>query len=142
MINTFIIFISILSILLIYLLHISMFQWTEKLKKENCDCSDLWHRKYINVIALFLIIVITINLILIYLKINNSFINIFRIILGIIQISYYIIIIDYIRKLKIKDCNCSENWKREYGFIFTIIIVSFLSLILISSFITLLFFKK
>jgi uncharacterized membrane protein len=65
MINTFIIFISILSILLIYLLHISMFQWTEKLKKENCDCSDLWHRNYINVIALFLIIVITINLILI-----------------------------------------------------------------------------
>lgn len=134
------ILIAIIFIVLVYILHISMYQWTEKLKKEGCDCADLWHRKYINIIAIILIISITINSI--FLHFNNNFILFFRFILGIVQIFYYITIIDYIRKLKIKECICSENWRREFGFIFTIIILVFVSLIFLSSLIGLLFIKK
>jgi len=134
--------IATIFIVLVYILHISMYQWTEKLKKEGCDCADLWHRKYINIIAIILIISITINTFTVFLHFNNNFILFLRFILGIVQMFYYITIIDYIRKLKIKECICSENWRREFGFIYTIIILVFISLIFLSSLIALLFIKK
>jgi hypothetical protein len=34
-------------------------------------------------------------------------------------------------KLKDKNCECSEDWKREYGYIFTIVYISLLLLVLL-----------
>ena len=123
---------------LLILFHILIHVWTNELKKNNCDCSDIIHRKIINVVSLVFIAVLLINCMNLYngnvFKINLLYLSIFQSILTIIYLS---IIIDYIRKLKEIDCKCSEDWKKNYGYIFSLIYLtlSLLSLIIIIMFI-------
>ena len=55
----------------------------------------------------------------------------YSIIVGGIGVFYMVIILDYVMKLKEKNCECSEDWKREYGYIFTIVYISILLLMLL-----------
>jgi len=114
-----------------------MYIWTKELENKNCDCSDIIHRKIINYGSIVFFIFLIFN----YINIitNNIFIksSIFiSILLTTISIIYLSIIIDYIRKLKEKQCECSEDWKRKYGYIFSIIyvILSVFSLLIIIMF--------
>ena len=52
-------------------------------------------------------------------------------ILFVLQISYVAIIFDYITKLKKLQCECSESWKREYGYIGSIVYFCYFGLILL-----------
>jgi hypothetical protein len=126
-----------ISVILLFLLHYFMYIWTKELENKNCDCSDIIHRKIINYGSIVFFIILIFN----YINIitNNIFIkpSIFiSILLTTISIIYLSIIIDYIRKLKEKQCECSEDWKRKYGYIFSIIylILSVLSLVIITMF--------
>lgn len=134
--NIYIIQITI-SVILLLLLHYFMYIWTKELENKNCDCSDIIHRKIINYGSIVFFIILIFN----YINIitNNIFIkpSIFiSILLTTISIIYLSIIIDYIRKLKEKQCECSEDWKRKYGYIFSIIylILSVLTLVIITMF--------
>ena len=49
---------------LTFALHIFMYQWTNKLEEQNCDCSDLWHRNIVNKLAIGLIGLFFVNLII------------------------------------------------------------------------------
>ena len=40
-------------------------------------------------------------------------------------------IFDYITKLKKLECECSESWKREYGYIGSIVYIGYFGLILL-----------
>ena len=126
-----------ISAILLLLLHYFMYIWTKELENKNCDCSDIIHRKIINYGSIVFFIFLIFN----YINIitNNIFIksSIFiSILLTTISIIYLSIIIDYIRKLKEKQCECSEDWKRKYGYIFSIIyvILSVFSLLIIIMF--------
>lgn len=116
--------IALLLLFGILLQYILMYIWTKKLEKEKCDCSNLWHRKIINRLSITLFISLIINIILCKIK-ENPLINNFKIISGpilsLILIVYFFILLDYITELKKKECKCSEDWKRDYGFIFTIV---------------------
>lgn len=134
--NIYIIQITI-SVILLFLLHYFMYIWTKELENKNCDCSDIIHRKIINYGSIVFFIILIFN----YINIitNNIFIkpSIFiSILFTTISIIYLSIIIDYIRKLKEKQCECSEDWKRKYGYIFSIIylILSVLTLVIIIMF--------
>lgn len=128
---TFII-ISIIITALVIVLHYSMHTWTKELEKQGCECSDMWHRNIVHWLALIFLILIPINIMIRYFKINNIFTNMYSIIIGVTFITYICIIIDYIRKLKELECQCSESWKREYGYIFSIIYISLLAIVLFS----------
>ena len=53
---------------------------------------------------------------------------------GLFTLPYLGILLDYIIKLKeLQDCKCSENWIREYGYYFTIIYFSLITLIIFIS---------
>ena len=130
----------IISLILLSLLHYLMYSWTKKLEDKKCDCSDIIHRKIINYgsIVFFTILVFNyINALSNNIFISQSmFLSIFMTIISIIYIS---IIIDYIRKLKERECKCSESWIRKYGYIFSIIylILSVMSLVIIGMFLLL-----
>lgn len=133
--------ITIIITVLVIILHYSMHTWTKELENQGCECSNIWHRKIINWLALIFLIFIPINILIRYLKFKNSFIQIFSSLMGFAFITYIFIIIDYIRKLKHLGCKCSENWKREYSYIFSITYISFLSIFLFSAIIAGLFIK-
>ena len=129
--------IHLIVLVLVITLHVAMYMWTTELEKENCDCSDLWHRNLINIFSILLLILIPVNFYLRYknfLPIKSFNLDLktgYSIIVGGIGVFYMVIILDYVMKLKEKNCECSEDWKREYGYIFTIVYISLLLLVLL-----------
>lgn len=124
--------------------------WIDKLEKTKCECSDNWERQYMKGYLYFIISFVAINILLtiilrmnIYTIINNIFgkIVLFVVIYLLIfaGLSYTVITIDYITKLKNIDCKCSEDMKREVTYIFQIVIASLYALIFFSFIISALF---
>lgn len=130
-----IIIIALIIIPLTIILHYAMYTWTTELEKNGCECSNLWHRDFINILAIIIVIMIIIILIVIIFlntKYNlSSLISYLNFINGVIFFTYILIILDYISKLKALNCECSESWKREYGYIFSIVYISLYILIFI-----------
>ena len=128
-------------ITLVLILHYAMFTWTQELEKQGCECSDMWHRKVVHWLALVFLIVVPLNIILKHFKIQNMLINIYSSIVGFAFITYILTTFDYIRKLKKLECECSEDWKREYGYIFSIIYISFFAILILSALMAIIFTK-
>ncbi len=118
-------------VILVLVLHYSMYTWTEELEKTGCECSDLWHRNIIHWIALVLVIIIPINILIQIYKVKSSLLIPYRFILVVLQVFYIAMIFDYITKLKKLECECSESWKREYGYIGSIVYIGYFGLILL-----------
>tara|TARA_B100001758_G_scaffold125409_1_gene107939 strand:+ start:2845 stop:3357 length:513 start_codon:yes stop_codon:yes gene_type:complete len=118
-------------VILVLVLHYSMYTWTEELEKTGCECSDLWHRNIIHWIALILVIIIPINILIQIYKVKSSLLIPYRFILVVLQVFYIAMIFDYITKLKKLECECSESWKREYGYIGSIVYIGYFGLILL-----------
>lgn len=136
------IIISIIALIIISLtiiLHYAMYTWTTELEKNGCECSNLWHRDFINILVSIIVIMIITILVIMFLntKYNlSSLISYLSFINGVIFFTYILIILDYISKLKALNCECSESWKREYGYIFSIVYISLYILIFIFTIIT------
>lgn len=131
--------------IVILTLHVCIYMWIDKLERENCDCSKLWHRNIVKAFAIILFVVTCINAYLIsqndfdsnkYLKnimMNNmTFLQIYSVASIMISFSYIFIMFDYIRKLKEMECECSEDWKREFGWYYSIVVMILWGIILLS----------
>ena len=123
--------VSLIIFIIVIILHYSMYTWTEELEKTGCECSNLWQRNIIHWIALIMLIIIPINMLLRFAKIKMELLIPYSFILVILQIFYISIIFDYITKLKKLECECSESWKRGYGYIGSIVYIGYLGLILL-----------
>ena len=129
--NFTILIVSLIIFIIVIILHYSMYSWTEELEKTGCECSDLWQRNIIHWIALTMIIIIPINILLRIAKVKIELFIPYYFILVILQVFYISIIFDYITKLKKLECECSESWKREYGYIGSIVYIGYFGLILL-----------
>jgi len=138
--NFTILIVSLIIFIIVIILHYSMYTWTEELEKTGCECSDLWQRNIIHWIALTMIIIIPINILLRIAKVKIELFIPYYFILVILQVFYISIIFDYITKLKKLECECSESWKREYGYIGSIVYIGYLGLILLLGILWLLMF--
>ena len=123
--------VSLIIFIIVIILHYSMYTWTEELEKTGCECSDLWHRNIIHWIALILVIIIPINIVIQIYKVKSQLLIPYSFILIILQVFYIAMIFDYITKLKKLECECSESWKREYGYIGSIVYIGYFGLILL-----------
>ena len=127
---------SFISLILVIILYVSIYLWLMELEKNGCECAKLWHYDYIKYMSILLLV----TLVFIFLftimsllsKAYNVKIPFFKEILitfgfiyitnSVLVLSYMGILLDYILKLKeLQDCKCSEDWKRDYGYYYTII---------------------
>lgn len=129
--NVAVFIVVLIIIVLVLVLHYAMYTWTEELEKTGCECADLWHRNIIHWIALILVIIIPINIIIQIYKVKSQLLIPYRFILIALQVFYIAMIFDYITKLKKLECECSESWKREYGYIGSIVYIGCFGLILL-----------
>lgn len=120
-----IIFYYILVIVFNIFLYYTLFTWVHNLIQQGCECSDLWQRKYVHNGALLIPILISLFLILVKTNslTNNTYAMIIVTIFVTINITYYSILISYINDLKRLECKCSESWKRDFAFIYSIIVL-------------------
>ena len=130
--------INIILITLILVLHYAMYTWTEELEKTGCECSNLWHRNVIHWFGLVIVILNVIYWLMEFFNIDQKiyyrngsltlFAAPFPFLILILTVSYISIIFDYITKLKKLECHCSESWKRDYGYIGSIVYIASYSL--------------
>ena len=130
--------INIILITLILVLHYAMYTWTEELEKTGCECSNLWHRNVIHWFGLVIVILNVIYWLIEFFNIDQKiyyrngsltlFATPFSFLILILTVSYISIIFDYITKLKKLECHCSESWKRDYGYIGSIVYIASYSL--------------
>tara|TARA_B110000037_G_scaffold194274_1_gene229838 strand:+ start:118 stop:642 length:525 start_codon:yes stop_codon:yes gene_type:complete len=130
--------INIILITLILVLHYAMYTWTEELEKTGCECSNLWHRNVIHWFGLVIVILNVIYWLIEFFNIDQKiyyrngsltlFAAPFSSLILILTVSYISIIFDYITKLKKLECHCSESWKRDYGYIGSIVYIASYSL--------------
>jgi len=123
--------ISLVLITLVLVLHYAMYTWTEELEKTGCECSNLWHRNIIHWFALVILIVSVFNIILKLSKIESLsfYTGILDVINFILFVIYVGLIFDYITKLKKLECECSESWKRDYGYIASVVYIIYFCII-------------
>lgn len=145
MYNLYILFISIVSIII----NILGFVWIKNLEDISCECSENWMRDYIKYFLITYFVVNIINLLLsIYI---NSIKNKEKVLMNLIKNPIYImwnvfvmlylfaafsnifIVINYIKKLKEINCQCSEDIKREIYWYYNIIIASIIALFILLS---------
>ena len=117
----------------VIVLHYAMYTWTKELEKTGCKCSEIWHRNVIHWIALILLIATVINVLLKIANIQKSPMFLaFGVVIALLNIFYISIVFDYINKLKKLECECSESWKRDYGYIGSIVYIIWFSLVALS----------
>jgi len=138
--NVAIFIVVLIIIVLVIVLHFSMYTWTKELEKNGCECSDLWHRNIIHWIALLLLIIIPINFLIKIANVKSKLLIPYGVVLVVLQIFYSAIVFDYITKLKKLECECSGNWKREYGYIGSIVYIGYFGLLLLILILALLMF--
>ena len=103
-----------------------LYTWVDSMKKDGCDCSNIWHKDFVKFGLIFILLY---NIVVICIMKSNpkmTFLNIFKVIGGFITISYWAIVLDYVIKLKENACGCSEDWKREFAYIYSIVYFTFL----------------
>ena len=132
---------GLITYILVFALHICMYLWTKKLEEEKCDCSDLWHRNIINKLAILLFCLSVVSVI-VFRKGGLPKSKLFFSISLLLGLAYYGIIVDYIWKLKKKNCECSEDWKRKFGYIFSISYLILIALLVVMIFALKLLLKK
>jgi SNF family Na+-dependent transporter len=107
--------------------------WIRKLDSIQCKCSENWKRDYMEWYLYFIIALVFINLLMmVFLGYNLYYIidSVFgKIALSIVfyllifaGLSYTVITIDYITKLKQNNCDCSEDIKREITYILQVVL--------------------
>ena len=91
------------------------FSYVEKMKEDNCKCSEDWKRKWVKygpLIQFSIMFALGIVQILLFMIFNFKLHeNIKR---CISLIFYLIIYVLYIYNLMKIDCQCSENWRRTF----------------------------
>jgi hypothetical protein len=110
--------IYIILLIVTIILHYSVYTWTVELKKIGCKCSEGTTRDILNVLAIIFLLLIPYRMVNYK---NKYFTQFFYRFLGLISIIYFILIIYYTSKLNIEACECSDNWKKEYSLIVSII---------------------
>jgi hypothetical protein len=108
----------IIFLIVTVILHYAIYTWTNDLNKVGCKCSDNTTRDVLNKMALILLLLIPYKIVHYADKYFTSFFTNF---IGIFSLIYYCLIIYYIDKLNKDACECSENWKKDYSLITTII---------------------
>jgi hypothetical protein len=119
-------------IALVIMLSISIFiitvlyTWIDSMEKDGCDCSEIWHR---DIVKYGLFVIILLNILVLFSKYYfKSFSWVLSVIAFILTVSYWAIVLDYTLKLKELSCKCSEGWKREFAYIYSIVYMIFISL--------------
>ncbi len=110
------------------ILHYALYTWTNDLKKLGCKCSSGTVRDVINMLALIFLLLIPYRIV----NYNDKYFSAFFYgFIRLITITYFILVIYYINKLNTEACECSNNWKKDYSFITTIIFSSLILFIMI-----------
>jgi predicted membrane channel-forming protein YqfA (hemolysin III family) len=125
--------IFIISQIITLSLHYAIYTWTEELEKTGCQCSNMWHRNIIHWMALILAIFVVIIMLFRIANITSKAFKAFIVVVFIIGLFYLAMVLDYITKLKTLECQCSESWKRDYGYIYSLVSIIFVSIVLVFS---------
>ena len=134
--NRFFIYLYVILLIFMITLHVSIYMWIDKLEIETCRCSELWQRDVLKYLIIFIFILIVVEMYIFNknkfnpVKINKSRDdNMFHTILSFFTVSstlvYVLVMITYINELYKIECECSEDWKREFGWYYSIVMLSF-----------------
>ena len=134
--NIFFIYLYVILLIFMITLHVSIYMWIDKLEIETCRCSELWQRDVLKYLIIFKFLLIVLNMYIVNknkfnpVKINKSRDdNMFHTILSFFTVSstlvYVLVMITYINELYKIECECSEDWKREFGWYYSIVMLSF-----------------
>ena len=107
-------------------------------EKNNCECALSWHHRFIKFFSPILIVMLFVNLLfskeLMGLRNKkNPVAKLLMVLLSLfafLSFVYSIILIVYFFVLQVKDCKCSEDWKR-YALVAPIIVIAILLLVLL-----------
>lgn len=138
MFQTLLLVITIFVSLILILLYYYLYKWVVELEKQGCECSDMWQREFVtygtpiiiamSVLSLFLNVMLKMDVVNKdaldrYTKENMSWgmpIYFLYVVFGFV---YIIVLFDFTKKLKELECQCSDAWIREFGYMYSLIMV-------------------
>ena len=118
--------IVLLIIAIVITLHVSVYLWTKELEKQGCECSSMWQRDVVNILAIAMIVMILFNVLV---NGKHPVIITVKFLSSIASFIYFALIIDYVKRLKEMECKCSEDWRREFAYIYSIVWYSIVALV-------------
>lgn len=127
---------SSLIIVIVILINILIINYTRKLERITCKCSEDWRRTFIKVYAILTIIITTLFVGLPLLgnatgcgpnlekilknPVTRTVINVYALV-GIINI---VALFTYSQKIVINNCQCSEAWERTFIYYYSMVVMS------------------
>ena len=139
--NRFFIYLYVILLIFMITLHVSIYMWIDKLEIETCRCSELWQRDVLKYLIIFKFLLIVLNMYIVNknkfnpVKINKSrdddmFHKIVYFFTSVAGVAYIYLLFTYIYELYKIECECSEDWKRDFGWYYSILVLSMYALVL------------
>lgn len=139
--NRFFIYLYVVLLIFMITLHTSIYMWIDKLEIETCRCSELWQRDVLKYLIIFIFLLMVVNMYIVNknkfnpVKINKSrsddmFHKVVYILGSMTGIAYIYLLFTYIYELYKIECECSEDWRRDFGWYYSIVVISIYALIL------------
>ena len=99
--------------LLIIAINALILKFTLENENEKCECALKWHHEAVKYLAPVVIVVMFVKILFGPNPFNNFRLNvIYGVLLGLLGVTYLIILTSQFIDLKIHNCECSEDWKR------------------------------
>lgn len=129
-------FCSSLVVVIILLVNLLIINYTKKLEKITCKCSEDWRRTFIKVYSMITILITTLFIGLPLLgnitgcgpelktilvnPVSRLIINVYALV-GIVNI---VSLFTYSQKIVINSCDCSESWERTFIYYYSMVVMS------------------
>lgn len=113
--------------------HVVLLKYVKELEnKSDCGCSKLWQRDYIKYYLVASIIFLSISILRVLLGIkNNSLTLTVSTVMQLLGLVNLFIMFFYTQKLKNTDCACSEDWRRTFMNVYSLVMLAFFPIITI-----------
>lgn len=130
--------ISVFISLLLILLYFYLYKWLLELDKQGCDCSDMWQRDFVtystvviifmSILSMFLNVMMRLEVVdkknlEEYIKENATVALPLLFMYVLFGFIYIVVLFDFTKRLKDMECKCSESWIREFGYIYSLIMI-------------------
>ena len=113
--------------------HVVLLKYVMELeKKPNCECSKTWQRDFIKYYLVASLVFLSVSVLRVLLGIKNNALTLtVSTVMQLLGLVNLFVMFFYTQKLKNSDCACSEDWRRTFMNVYSLIMLAFFPIVTI-----------
>ena len=113
--------------------HVVLLKYVMELeKKPNCECSKVWQRDFIKYYLIASLVFLSVSVLRVLLGIKNNVLTLtVSTVMQLLGLVNLFVMFFYTQKLKNTSCACTEDWRRTFMNVYSLIMLAFFPIVTI-----------